>query len=331
MMYVLGIETSCDETSCAIVKGRNVLSNVTVSSLRLHKKYGGIIPEIATRNHTKVIDKVFKQAVLKARLNLKDVSAIGVTYKPGLVGALVVGLNFSKAVSLALNKPLVGVNHLYAHLFAPFLNNDTEIPFPFLGLVVSGGHTEMFIVKDFDRIKSIGATRDDAAGEAFDKVARAFGLGYPGGIYIDKIFRYGYKDLFKFKCGGDSLDFSFSGIKTALVYKKLELERKSQLSFDMKVKLLSSFEESVASAIVNNVRAASRKYKLRSVVCGGGVIANSRLRNLLRNGAKEDNLRVFLPSRTFSSDNGAMVAGLSFYLYNFKDKKSKINLDASPN
>ena len=325
-MYVLGIETSCDETSCAIVERRKVFSNVVISSLKFHKKYGGIIPEIATRNHVKVIDKVLKEAVMRAHLRLDRISAIGVTYKPGLIGALVVGINFSKALALALNKPLMGINHLYAHLFAPFLNNNINIPFPFLGLIVSGGHTELFVVKDFDRITSIGKTRDDAAGEVMDKVARAFGLEYPGGMYIDKIFNYKYRKSFNFKCTTSALDFSFSGIKTALIYKKLELEKKGILSYAIKVKLLSSFEESVVNAIVDNAVLAAKKYNLRAVVCGGGVIANSRLRVLLKHRAKSNNLRLFLSPKSLSSDNAAIVAGLSFYLYNIKKRQSGFNL-----
>ena len=330
-MYVLGIETSCDETGCAIVRGRNVLSNVIVSSLKFHKRYGGIIPEIATRNHTKVVDKVFKESVAKANLHLSKISAISVTYKPGLIGALVVGINFSKALALALDKPLVGVNHLHAHLFASFLNNDIKIPFPFLGLIVSGGHTELFVVKDFDRIKSVGKTRDDAAGEVMDKVARTFDLGYPGGMYIDKIFNHKYRKSFNFKCGRPALDFSFSGIKTALIYKKHELENKNAFSSDVKVKLLSSFEESVVSAIVENTVMSAKKYNLKSIVCGGGVISNSRLRALLKQASSNNNIRLFLPPKRFCSDNAAMVAGLGSYLYNIKKIHSSLNIEAFSN
>ena len=176
-MCTLGIETSCDETSCAVVKKRMIISNVTISSLRFHKKYGGIIPEIATRNHLKAIDSIFKLALSKARVSLKKIKVIGVTQHPGLIAALVVGLNFAKALAWALKRPIIGVNHLYAHLFGPFLDNKIQIPFPFLGLVVSGGHTELFLVKDFDDIKCIGRSRDDAAGEVMDKVGRAFEIG----------------------------------------------------------------------------------------------------------------------------------------------------------
>ncbi len=330
-MYILGIETSCDETSCAVLKNRKMLANITVSSLSFHKKYGGIIPEIATRNHLRVIDKVLKLAVERSGVDLKKIQIIGVTHRPGLIGALVVGLNFAKALSLALDKPFLAVNHLHSHLFASFLDNNLKIPFPFLGLVVSGGHTELFSVKDFDNMKVIGRTRDDAAGEVFDKVARAFGLGYPGGVYIDRIFKHRLKDSFKFKCGKIGLDFSFSGIKTALIYKKMELQKQGRFCKDIKLKLLCSFQESVVNAIVENTLLAAEKFKIKNIVCGGGVIANTRLRELLSVAAAGRNLKLYLPSKELSSDNAAVVAGLTFYLYNIKRKESRFGLMAASN
>ena len=208
-MYTLGIETSCDETSCAILKNYKVLSNITISSLSEHKKYGGVVPEIATRAHLKNIDKVLQFALKKAKISLKKIDLIAVTYRPGLIGALVVGLNFAKALAFSLDKPFIGVNHLHAHLFAPFLDYKEKLCFPFLGLIVSGGHTEIYYVHDFNKIEIVGRTCDDACGEAFDKVAKAYGLGYPGGPVIDRIFNYKYKDNFKFKCGRSRFDLSF--------------------------------------------------------------------------------------------------------------------------
>ncbi|MCM8823103.1 MAG: tRNA (adenosine(37)-N6)-threonylcarbamoyltransferase complex transferase subunit TsaD [Candidatus Omnitrophica bacterium] len=328
-MLALGIETSCDETSCAVVNKREVISNVTLSSLKFHKKYGGIIPEIATRNHLKVIDRVYQRALKEAKVFLNDIDLIGVTVKPGLVGALIVGMNFAKGLALAKKKPFLGVNHLYAHLFAPFLNTSQKIPLPFIGLVVSGGHTELFLVKDFDIIESIGKTRDDAAGEVFDKVARVFGLGYPGGVYIDRLFDHRVKDYFKFKCGRIGLDFSFSGIKTALIYKKMELEKKSSFNEDIKIKLLSSFQESVVKTIVENLTLATERFKIKSVVCGGGVIANKRLRELLNLEAVKNNWRLYLPASNFSLDNGAMVAGLTSYLYTKRKRSSSFKIEVS--
>ena len=330
-MYALGIESSCDDTCCAIVSKRKILANITVSSLSLHKPYGGIVPEIATRNHLKFIDRVFQLAIEEANINVKDIGVIGFTQGPGLIGALVVGANFAKALSLSLKKPLIGVNHLYAHLYAPFLDNSIKFPFPFIGLVVSGGHTELFFVSDFDNIRCIGKTRDDAAGEVFDKVARAFGLGYPGGVYIDRLFKEEYKDDFKFKCADLGLDFSFSGIKTALVYKKIELEKDKKLSKKSIVRLLSSFQESIVKNIVDKVTLATKKYKAKTVVAGGGVVANRRLRKLLKKAAVENKFKLFLSPINLSSDNAATVAGLSYYLYNVKRRKSDIGIKVYSN
>ncbi|MCP4653033.1 MAG: tRNA (adenosine(37)-N6)-threonylcarbamoyltransferase complex transferase subunit TsaD [Candidatus Omnitrophica bacterium] len=325
-MYTLGIETSCDETSCAVLKNYKVLSNVTISSLRQHKKYGGIIPEIATRAHLKNIDKVFNAALSEAKISLHRISVIAVTHKPGLIGSLVVGINFAKALSLALGKPLIGVNHLHAHLFAPFLNYPAKIKFPFLGLVVSGGHTEIYRVDDFNKMKIIGQTRDDACGEVFDKIGRSLGLGYPGGPIIDKLFDAKRKDEFKFKCGKIGLDLSFSGIKTAVIYKQIELEKKKLLDRKSKIGLISAFQATVVEAIVQTVVDASIKTGINRVVCGGGVIANSFLRARL-SAQKERKIRLFAAPLTYSTDNAAMVAGIGFYLYN-KGIKSNLSLKA---
>jgi N6-L-threonylcarbamoyladenine synthase len=327
-MYALGIETSCDETSVAVVKQRTVLANVTVSSLDLHKKYGGIIPEIATRNHLQFIDSVTKKALIQAGIGWDKIKIIGVTYRPGLIGSLLVGLNFAKALSLASAKPFLAINHLQAHVFAPFLDNNQPFPFPFLGLIVSGGHTQLVLVKDFDNIEKVASTRDDAAGEVFDKVARAFGLGYPGGVYIDKVFNEQYKDSFQFKCGTIDLDFSFSGIKTAVTYKKRELEKKSVLTEELKNKLLSSFQESVVQRISKNTFAAADRFKVTAIAAGGGVIANKRLRQLLSARAEAVKIPLLMSPLKYSSDNAAMVAGLAFYLYNEKGKVSDFEVQA---
>jgi len=313
-MYTLGIETSCDETSCAVLSGLKVLSNVTISSLKQHKKYGGVVPEVATRAHLKNIDKVFSAALHEAKISLKQIDLIAVTHKPGLIGALVVGLNFAKALSLGLDKPLIGVDHLRAHLFAAFLDGSRKIEFPFIGLVVSGGHTDIYLVKDFHRPKLIGATCDDACGESYDKVARVLGLGYPGGPVIDKIFDEKEKNAFKFKCGRKELDLSFSGIKTAVLYKKQELEDQGVLKREEMIRLVSSFQGAVVEAIVDTVRDAALKYKVKTVVCGGGVAANRYLRAQLIERAAD--LNVIIAPMRYTTDNAAMVAGLGFYLYN---------------
>jgi N6-L-threonylcarbamoyladenine synthase len=329
-MYTLGIETSCDETSCAVLKNYQILSNITISSLREHIKYGGVVPEIATRAHLANIDRVLELALKRAKLKVKNINLVAVTYKPGLIGSLVVGLNFAKALAISLNKPFIGVNHLYAHLFAPFLNYREKIQFPFLGLVVSGGHTEIYRVNDFTEIKLLGQTQDDACGEVFDKIAKAYGLGYPGGPVIDKLFNPGHKEDFKFKCGRDNFDLSFSGIKTALIYKKIELEKKGVFDKAVKIRLISSFQNAVANTIVQTVIDAAKKEKMKKVVCGGGVIANSYLRDRLKT-YENENLKIIIPPIGLTGDNAAIVAGLGFYLYNKRGIKSSINLEAEPN
>ncbi|MFA5271232.1 MAG: tRNA (adenosine(37)-N6)-threonylcarbamoyltransferase complex transferase subunit TsaD [Candidatus Omnitrophota bacterium] len=326
-MYTLGIETSCDETSCAILKDYDVLSNVTISSLNEHKKYGGVVPEIATRAHLKNIDKVFLEALRISKVSLKDISLVAATYKPGLMGSLVVGVNFAKALALALNKPFLGINHLHAHIFAPFLNRKEKIKFPLLGFIVSGGHTEIYYINDFDRIKLLGQTDDDACGEVFDKVAKAYGLGYPGGPAIDRLFESKYKDAFSFKCGRRGLNLSFSGIKTALIYKKIELEKKAKLTRLTKIKLISSFQYSAVEALVAAISSAHKQYKVKKIACGGGVIANRYLRARLKE-CESKNLKFLVPPIEYTADNAAVVAGLGFYLYNKKGIKSTINLEA---
>jgi len=329
-MYILGIETSCDETSCAILKDYQVLSNVTLSSLKEHKKYGGVVPEIATRAHLRNIDKVLAASSKEAGISLERLDLIAVTYKPGLVGALVVGLNFAKALSLALARPFIGVNHLHAHLFAPFLNYPKKLKFPFLGVVISGGHTEIYQVDDFDKIKILGQTRDDACGEVFDKIAKAYDLGYPGGPVIDKLFEAKYKDDFNFKCGKIGLDLSFSGIKTALIYKKNEIEKKGLFNLGMKKRLISSFQYVALETIISTILEAKNKFGMKRIVCGGGVVANKYLRKRLR-GEEKRGIKVFLAPFEYSGDNAAIVAGLGFYLYNIKGKKSTVELKAQAN
>ena len=326
-MYTLGIETSCDETSCAVLKDYNVLSNVTISSLNEHKKYGGVVPEIATRAHLKNIDKVFLEALKVSKVSLKDISLIAATYKPGLMGSLVVGVNFAKALALSLNRPFLGINHLHAHIFAPFLNRKEKLEFPLLGFIVSGGHTEIYYVSDFDKIKLLGQTDDDACGEVFDKIAKAYGLGYPGGPVIDRLFETKYKDAFTFKCGRRGLNLSFSGIKTALIYKKIELEKKTRLSRLTKIKLVSSFQYSAVETLISAILDAHKQYKIKKIACGGGVVANRYLRSRLKESETRD-LRFLIPPIEYTSDNAAIVAGLGFYLYNKKGIKSNINLEA---
>lgn len=329
-MYTLGIETSCDETSCAVLRNYRVLSNITLSSLREHKKYGGVVPEIATRAHLDNIDKAFGAACGKAKITPKKIDLIAVTQKPGLIGALVVGLNFAKALALGLGRPFIGVDHLKAHLFSVFLNNSKRIKFPFLGVVISGGHSEIYRVDDFNKIKLIGHTLDDACGEVYDKIAVNYKLGYPGGPLIDKLFNPVYAKEFAFKCGRKGLNLSFSGIKTALIYKRKEIEAKGLLDSRMKKKLVSSFQYRAIEAIIEVILEAIKQTGINRVVCGGGVIANSYLRRRLKEQAKA-NFELYLSPPEYAGDNAAMVAGLGFYLYNKKGISSSLGLPALAN
>ncbi len=327
-MYILGIETSCDETSIAILKNYNVLSNVTISSLKEHKIYGGIVPEIASRHHLKNIDRVTNLVLQNTKVKLKDIGLICATFKPGLINALAVGLSFAQGLALSLKKPFVGVNHLYAHLFSPFLNRKERLRFPFLGVVVSGGHTDFYSVEDFTHISLIGGTIDDACGETFDKVARSLNLGYPGGPIIDRLFREEYKDSFLFKCGRKGLNLSFSGIKTAVIYKRIELEKNKSLDYQTKIKLLSSFQAQVVETLIETILYAARENNFKHIVCGGGVFANRYLRKLLLK--KVSKIKVSLSPLEYATDNASMVAGLGFYLYN-KGVRSSFKLQPEAN
>ena len=327
-MFTLGIETSCDDTCIAVVKDANsVLSNVFSSSVNFHKKYGGVIPEIASRHHSEVITYVLKEALKISGLKLNDIDNIAVTSHPGLKGSLLVGLCFARALSFALKIDLVEVNHLNAHIFASFFNNRRLISlsklrrmFPFIGLVASGGHTSLFLVKDFDDFSLLGSTLDDACGEAFDKVAKILGLGYPGGPLIEKIARRG--NPYKIKFGKiktkNPLDFSFSGIKTAVLY-YLSDKRKHNLSLVRDIS--ASFQDSVIDSLLDKAFLACRMKKIKILGVGGGVAANQRLREKFSEKAKIQNIRLHFSPLEFSTDNAAMVALLGSFLI----KKGKVD------
>ena len=310
-MIALGIETSCDETSIGIVKNRyKILSLVTLSSLNLHRRFGGVVPEIAHRKHAQFIDLVYKQALKEANISSGDIDIIGVVKEPGLVGSLIVGVSFARTLSLCLDKPLIEVNHLHSHLYASFFNLPRP-DFPFLGVVISGGHTNIFIVHNFLKIREIACTRDDACGEAFDKVAKILGLGFPGGPLIDKLAQQAGSTSFKFKGGAikNSLDFSFSGLKTAIFYKVREiLKSKKSLTLREKKEISLAFQRTIVSSIIGNIKEAVKRTRIRRVVLGGGVVANSLLRKEVLSLEKE-NINVFLPSVKLAQDNGAVVAG----------------------
>ncbi|OGX24522.1 MAG: tRNA (adenosine(37)-N6)-threonylcarbamoyltransferase complex transferase subunit TsaD [Omnitrophica WOR_2 bacterium RIFCSPHIGHO2_02_FULL_45_21] len=324
-MLSLGIETSCDETAASLVEnGRVILSNVIASSLKLHRKHQGIIPEIASRAHIESISLVVEQALKEAGRKIIDIDLVCVTKGPGLIGSLLVGISFARGLSYALKKPLVGVDHLEAHLYASFLSNKPAMPFMALakrkakplpcrliGLVVSGGHTSLFLVKKGFTFKTLGATVDDAAGEAFDKVAKLLNLGYPGGPEIERIAKGGNPKAVKLSCmGPEGLDFSFSGIKTAVLYKTQDTRHKTQ-NADM----AASFQRAVVEALVEKSFSACARHKIKTLVIGGGVAANNYLRNRFNQEADLRNIKVYFPAPALSLDNAAMIAGLGYQLY----------------
>lgn len=306
----MGIETSCDETAAAVVRGgRTVLSNVVVSSLKEHQPYGGVIPEIASRRQMECIYPVVAKALKAAGLNLRQIDAVAVTQEPGLIGSLLVGISFARALSFALEKPLAQVNHVQAHLYAPFLS-PAPPSLPAVGLVVSGGHTSLYFIKDFRRFQLLGQTRDDAAGEAFDKTARLLGLGYPGGPVIDRLAQKAGGSAISFKAAAmpGTLDFSFSGIKTAVLYHKQRYQGRYPLA-----EAAYAFQEGVVSVLVEKCLQACLRMKTKTLVVGGGVAANSALRRKMSDAARRNSLDVHFPSISLCMDNAAMIAGLGYH------------------
>lgn len=314
MMLILAIETSCDETAASVVKdGKTILGEAVSSSLNLHRPYGGIIPEIASRAQLELILPAVNQALKKAKTKLADIDLISVASNPGLKGSLLVGLTFARVLSFALNKPLIEVDHTRAHLFANFLNAQKP-KFPFIGLVVSGGHTSLYVVKSAWDFKLLGQTQDDAAGEAFDKVAKILNLGYPGGPLIDKISPKGNPKKIKFSCGNlnNSFNFSFSGIKTAVLYFVRDKWDKKRIRL---ADIASSFQWAVVKALIEKSILACKKTKINSLVVGGGVSANSLLREELLKEAKAQGIKVYFPPQPLCLDNASMVAALGFKLF----------------
>lgn len=342
-MNVLGIETSCDETAVSVVKdGRMVLSNIVSSSLRFHKKYGGVIPEIASRIQLKVIDYALNEAIRGSGVKLKDIDLIAVTSGPGLKGSLLVGICLAKATAFGLNIPLVQVNHLYAHIYAAFLKTPGAPKisicgdvFPFIGLVVSGGHTSLFYVKDFTDIETLGYTLDDACGEAFDKVAKILGLGYPGGPIIEKLAKKGNPKRIRFS-GSRTMrpfDFSFSGIKTAVLYsvnKGLHPKQKREIPLNDKRDVAASFQEKAIDILIEKAFSACRMKRTDVLIVGGGVAANTRLRERFKQRAKGEISEVYFSPLEFCTDNAAMVAGLGYLLFK-KGRLSKLDLTVKTN
>ena len=315
-VLILAIESSCDETAAAVVKnGRTVLSNIISSQIDLHTLYGGVVPEIASRKHMEQVNQVTQQALKEAGVALEDKTAEAVTNGPGLVGALLVGVAFAKSLAFAADKPLVGVHHIEGHISANYIENPDLEP-PFTCLVVSGGHTNIVLVEDYGVYKIIGRTRDDAAGEAFDKVARAVGLGYPGGPKIDKLAKEGNKDAIVFpraKVDGAPYDFSFSGIKSAVLNYINHCEMKNEEI--NRADLVASFQNAVVEALVSRAVMAAKENGCKKLAVAGGVAANGRLRQLVNDGAQKLGAKVYLPELKFCGDNGAMIAAQGYYQY----------------
>ena len=324
-ILTLGIESSCDETSVAVVKnGREVLSNVIATQIDIHKKYGGVVPEIASRNHVENITYVVEEALQKSGVTLDDIDAICCTYGPGLVGALLVGLSTAKAMAYALNKPFVGVHHIEGHIAANYITHK-ELEPPYLCLVVSGGHSHLVHVKDYTKFEVLGKTRDDAVGEAFDKVARVVGIGYPGGPIIDKLAKEG-KPIYNLpRTHFENLDFSFSGIKTAVI----NLVHKEGDNININ-DLCASFEEAVTDILTQNSLKAMKELGVNKIAIAGGVSANSYLRNRMQELGEKEGFKVYYPELVLCTDNAAMIASAGYYNY-MAGKCSPWNLNAVPN
>lgn len=330
-VLILAIESSCDETAASVVKnGRTVLSNIISSQIDLHKLYGGVVPEIASRKHIEKINQVIEEALKEAEVELDDLDAIGVTYGPGLVGALLVGVAEAKAISFAKNIPLVGVHHIEGHISANYIEN-LDLEPPFLCLVVSGGHTHLVIVKDYGEFEILGRTRDDAAGEAFDKVARAIGLGYPGGPKIDKLSRQGNAyamDFPKAKVADAPYDFSFSGVKSAVLnhLNKCRMQGEPIVEAD----IAASFQRCVVEVLVEHAISAAEDYHISKLAIAGGVASNQTLRSAMEKACQENGIRFYHPSPILCTDNAAMIGAAAYYEY-LKGTRHGWDLNAVPN
>lgn len=313
-VLILGIETSCDETAAAVVKnGKEVLSNVISSQVALHAEFGGVVPEIASRNHLEKIDEVIRLAVKEAGISMQELSAIAVTVGPGLVGALLVGVSEAKALAFALGKPLVPVHHIEGHIAANFISNPECEP-PFVCLVASGGHSHLLLVEDYGKIRIYGRTRDDAAGEAFDKVARAVGLGYPGGPKLEKMAKEGNPHAYHFptaKMEDAPYDFSFSGVKSAVLN---EMNRKKMLGEEVHVAdLCASFQENVTEVLSEKAIALCKELHINRLSIAGGVAANGKLREKMEEKAKQEGIEFFCPKLILCTDNAAMIAAAAYH------------------
>lgn len=330
-VYILAIESSCDETAAAVVKnGREVLSNIISSQIALHTLYGGVVPEIASRKHIEKINQVIEAALAEAKMTLEDMTAVAVTYGPGLVGALLVGVAEAKAIAYGAKKPLVGVHHIEGHVSANFIEHPDLEP-PFVCLIVSGGHTHLVIVRDYGEFEIIGRTMDDAAGEAFDKVARAVGLGYPGGPKVDRAAKEGNPHAIEFpraRVGGSEYDFSFSGMKSAVLNYINQAQMKGEaISVP---DLCASFQNAVVDVLVSRAVAAAKEFGYDKLAIAGGVASNSALREGMRKACEREVLKLYYPSPIYCTDNAAMIGAAAYYEY-INGARAGWDLNAVPN
>ena len=327
---ILAIESSCDETAAAVVRnGRDVLSNVIYSQIDLHTVYGGVVPEIASRKHIEKVTQVVDKALSDASLTLNEIDAIAVTYGPGLVGALLVGVSFAKSLSFATGIPLIGVHHIEGHICANYIENK-ELKPPFMALVVSGGHTHLVKVADYGEYEILGRTRDDAAGEAFDKVARAIGLGYPGGPKVDKVSKEGNPDAIVFpkaRVNDSVYDFSFSGLKSAVLNYLNQAQMKDETINVADV--AASFQKAVVDVLVEHTIQAAGEYGFKEIALAGGVASNSSLRSAMEEACKKRGLTLYRPAPIFCTDNAAMIGVAGYYEY-IKGNRSDFHLNAVP-
>lgn len=323
-VIILGIESSCDETSVSVVKnGREVLSNVINTQISIHELYGGVVPEIASRNHVENISPVMKEALKEANIKMDDIDAVACTYGPGLVGALLVGISYAKALSYAANKPLIGVNHIQGHIAANYITYKDLKP-PFLTLLISGGNTQLVLVKDYTEFEILGKTKDDAVGEAFDKIARVIGLGYPGGPKMDKLAKEGIPNIELPKVHVEGLNFSFSGLKTAII----NLHHKNPNI--NKANLAASLEKDVAEILLKNTKMAVKETNINKIALAGGVSANSYIRKAFKELEEKEKIQVYYPELKLCTDNAAMIASAGYYNY-LKNNFSNLDLNAVPN
>lgn len=334
-IYILGIESSCDETSVSVVKnGRDVLSNVISSQIDIHKLYGGVVPEIASRKHIENIDIIYKESLKQAKLSIEDISAIAVTYGPGLVGSLLVGLSFAKGLSIASNIPFIGINHIEGHIASNYISNSDLEP-PFISLIVSGGHTNLVKVESYNSFKIYGKTHDDACGEAYDKIARVLGFEYPGGPKLEKAALNGTQNKFSFPRGevrGSIYDFTYSGLKSHVINVIHNIKQKNNESIDNQTisDISLEFQNSIIDSLVNRTISLSKELNIDKVAICGGVSANTAIKTALKNECDKNNIKFFYPENIYCTDNAAMIASAGYYEF-INDKRSKLDLNADAN